>query len=995
MDAAQKRILKAVSLELRHLLEGRYDEHGRWMPGDLEERLASIGIWRDRDPKPLEELQHLSLDDHQARLVVDAYLQLRREAGISRAEAVAEFVRETAYTWVNRLLALRCMEARDLIDEVILQKEVYGGRSLAHHRLIGRNPALSAAADDGLFAMLVQAFTEQAKHLPLLFTPKAPGVALKPSVAALKRCIAYLSGTEAVRGQEPSTREVFQAPDALGWAYQYWNTEEKDRVFETVRTKKGAKIEGADIVPATQLYTEDYMVKFLVQNSLGATWAGIKPDTQLVEKWEYFIWNADRAPMAIKPVRDITFLDPACGSGHFLIEAFDLFFDMYMEEGEITGESAICASILTNNLFGIDIDQRAVQISEAALWMKAAEKAFGFTGTPTNLVATKIRLPRNKDHLRDFLVKHPEDKPLAPALEAVFEALQHADELGSLLLLEEPVEKELWLIKEREDEQASTIQTKSLFSEYTKPVQTLLPINTEDWDTWKTRTVERIREHFSEHAEVASLQEQFFGVEAEKGWKLFELLGREHDVVAANPPWMGSKNMGKTVYSYLARYYPSGKRDTYAAFVLRCTRLCKRGGYTAMITQQAWLFLKAFASMRSTEDSGSGDFKGLLNTVSWECLVQLGRYAFSELGNAVIQPALLIFRNQPPRSTQRIFGIRLKAPRLAHEQAEKLRACSKVHSSSIVSVVEQKALLSIPESPVVYWLRSRFFQILQSEDRVNLGRNRISGVHIGLCTGHNDRFVRFTWECSSDRDSWPFCARAGRYQKWWGLNSSNVLWKQKGREYSETGGSAVRSVDKMFRTGVTYGLMSSGAMGARLLTGDEMFEQASVSLIPYDTVLPEELLAILNTRVVSYLLRVVTQDLKFNAGYVERLPYVWPSEYAVTTVKSCVALKQRWCSIDPLERVYAGEMNIEEKSKLEAVLATLEGFVERCGVDSYSLDDADTAEIISETGSPAGWFPLLHLLDELPVLTELSVDIPEAVREHLLHHCRIQLAARG
>ena len=216
-------------------------------------------------------------------------------------KTVAEFVQETAYTWANRLLALRCMEARDLIDEVILQKDAYGGRSLEHSRMIRKQPEFCTAADDGLFAMLDQAFFEQAKHLPLLFTPKAPGVALKPSVAALKRCIAYLSGTEAVRGQEPATREVFQAPDALGWAYQYWNTEEKDRVFETVRTKKGAKIEGTDIIPATQLYTEDYMVKFLVQNSLGAKWVGTKPDTQLVDIWEYFVRDADCVPVEKKP----------------------------------------------------------------------------------------------------------------------------------------------------------------------------------------------------------------------------------------------------------------------------------------------------------------------------------------------------------------------------------------------------------------------------------------------------------------------------------------------------------------------------------------------------------------------------------------------------------------------------------------------------------------------------------------------------------------------
>ena len=129
---------------------------------------------------------------------------------------------------------------------------------------------------------------------------------------------------------------MFEAPDALGWAYQYWNVEEKDRVFTKVRTQR-AKIEGADIIPATQLYTEPYMVKFLVQNSLGATWMGMHPDSRLADGWEYYVRDADRTPVARKPVAEITLLDPAVGSGHFLLEAFDLFWGMYEEEGATHG----------------------------------------------------------------------------------------------------------------------------------------------------------------------------------------------------------------------------------------------------------------------------------------------------------------------------------------------------------------------------------------------------------------------------------------------------------------------------------------------------------------------------------------------------------------------------------------------------------------------------------------------------------------------------------
>ncbi len=161
----------------------------------IEQRLNQIGVWRDKAPKPVEELPHLSDPDRKAREVIDVYISYREETGVNRPEAMAEFIRESAYSWVNRLFTLRCMEARSIIDEVILQKEVYGNRSLVHHRFARKNPEACAGEDDGLFAVLFSVFTERAKELPFVFDTYSPAVCLRPSVPAIKRCIALLSGT--------------------------------------------------------------------------------------------------------------------------------------------------------------------------------------------------------------------------------------------------------------------------------------------------------------------------------------------------------------------------------------------------------------------------------------------------------------------------------------------------------------------------------------------------------------------------------------------------------------------------------------------------------------------------------------------------------------------------------------------------------------------------------------------------------------------------------
>ena len=531
MEDRLKKTLRAISLETRHILEGQNGE-----AGDLEQQLNRLGIWRNRS-KPIEEMPHLSTEDREGRRVVDAYLDFRQEAGVAREDAVTEFIRESSYTWANRLFALRIMEARGIIDEVILKKETYGGRSLVHNRFAKKNPEACRGEDDGLFEVLISEFQERSRDLPDLFNPEALATKHRPSVASLKRIIALLSGMEKPRGQEPATDEVFEASDAFGWMYQYWNSEEKDKVFEKLRTAKGFKIQGSDIIPATQLYTEPYMVKFLVQNSLGATWMGMYPESKLFEKWEYFVRDADRVPAKRKPVSEISFMDPACGSGHFHIEAFDLLYDMYVEEGVLKTPTEICTSLLNRNLFGIEIDERAVQITKAVLWMKALERAPDLDGTKLkdfheNIIATNIRLPKGKDHLEVFLQKHPEDEPLRTALETVFEGLEDVDELGSLIQIEKPVEKALQNIK----------SSLLLFGKDT------------GWEVWKKGVVLRLKDHFTVEGQATDLMQSFYGKSVGQGLTLFDILARRYDVVATNPPYMGSKSMGYAVKKYIGLY---------------------------------------------------------------------------------------------------------------------------------------------------------------------------------------------------------------------------------------------------------------------------------------------------------------------------------------------------------------------------------------------------------------------------------------------------------
>ncbi len=977
MEAGLKSRLKAIALELRRELEGFHDAGGAWHPGDLERRLGEIGVWRDRPPKPADELAYRTPEDLDARRVVDAYVKSHVEAGLDRERAIEELVREAAYTWANRLLALRCMEARGLIDDVILQKDSYGGRSLQHHRLAKRAPERCAGEDEGLFAVLSDEFERRAVELPLLFDPRAPEVALRPSVRAINRCVALLSGREAPKGQHPVTDEVFTAPDAAGWAYQYWNTEEKDRVFASARPPKRAKIAGADIIPATCIYTEPYMVKFLVQNSLGALWMGMHAASRLCETWNYYVRDADRAPVSRKPVREIAFLDPACGSGHFLIEAFDLFFEMYREEGELTEPAAICGAILEHNLFGIDIDERAVQIAAFALVMKAKERAPDFVPRRMNLVATNIRLPATKEHLDAFLRKHPEDAQLKPALVAIFDALAHADEFGSLLQIEEPVEKALRTLKAKYEAAGSPAEQKALWAEYQKPVQGKLPIGVASYDEWKERVLGRIREHFDADARSNDLGAAFFGEAGAKGVSLVDLLDRRYDVVAANPPYLGTKKQNGLLKGFLKTHYPAGQYDLYAAFLVRGRQLLKVGGIFAAVTRSTWLYQKWYVALRE-------------RSIDSRCLREialLGTGAFSDFGGDVVDVHLQVITETRNDN--------LAISSLAHESNKDVAlrgACGIGFAKKPFPLFEALPgkIISADASPALASLFTEF-DALSSQAKVTDSVVVVS------------RFLRFWWEVPHDAARWLNYSKGGAFSKWRGLEHYALDWQHDGARLKtyvlgRYPPSKFRLIVKeegvIGKPGLTWTTHAAGAFGVRLLSSKAIVSSKGPGIFVDDAHL-HTAIALLNSRVATYLLRIISPGQEFGYKYVERLPIpdlsAAPSEleslgtFCVKAKGDLIAtdLRERRCDIalyrhDPTTGVGEWIRGIQDRDlKLSVCLLAAEGAIERYASEAYRLPPSFESLVYQGTGLASGRLPRAG--DDVVVPEIDGIALPESI----------------
>jgi len=333
---------KQTKTKIKNLVLGFRDDFEK----EIENRLNNIGIYPDKEWKDGRSLPHLEKKQLDNRRRVAAFIKREEKIGIDRKTATKEFIKETSYTWINRLLGLKCMECRGLIEEMITIRPEYGDRSKYHRNFREKHPDLAAQADDGLIPCLFSAFKEVTEEIKVLFDPENEYSLVVPRYPFLKKAIQEIN--------DDLDYDTYREDEFLGWVYQYFNSREKDRVFEEVRTKK-KKIAGSDIINVTQLYTEKYMVRFLVENSLGAMWMEMYPDSHLCRNWEYFVRDPNNSIREPKPVKEITFLDPACGSGHFLLYAFDLYYDMYLEEG-IIPEDQIPEFILQHNLHGIDID---------------------------------------------------------------------------------------------------------------------------------------------------------------------------------------------------------------------------------------------------------------------------------------------------------------------------------------------------------------------------------------------------------------------------------------------------------------------------------------------------------------------------------------------------------------------------------------------------------------------------------------------------------------
>jgi len=818
-----------------------------------------------RLPVPKGDLLETSAEAQGNRKRIEQLLDDEVDAGLTREQAVSKLIKETAFTHLNRLVAFKLMETRGLVRSPLSRRHAANGFMM----WLGTRPPEEALYNQGdnpndrdgfgeaprdraYRHFLLWQCGELAKEIRVLFDADNVPSMLFPRPGVLKELIDALNSDDRKEDWAAGNEET------VGWVYQYFNAEEKATAFDKVFKKK-KKFEKTDIPAATQVFTPRWVVRFLVENSLGRLWFSMHPDSCLGDKLSYLVPLPASAPVAaVKPAKEIRILDPATGTMHFGLVAFDLLVEMYREElahagtrgwpgrASVQNESEIPGAILANNLFGIDIDLRAVQLAALALYLKAKTANKAATLTESNLACADVAIFRGQ-HLNKITNEMALPRGFTRELFVKFrDSLEEASMMGSLVRLEKHFQNF------QSDQLRQSIDT------------------------------------YVEKKRAEGIDESYFANETGKGVRLLTVLEQRYDIVFTNPPYMSQRNMNPAMKEFMSRKknYEKSKGDLYSAFIERCAELLAAEGRLAMITQQSFMFISSYENLRIM----------LLGASAIETMAHLGPRAFSEVtGEKVNTTAFVIRREQlemERREARGVYFRLVKEPdadskRSAFEQSLARRRASETDPR--VYEYRQGDFAAISGSPWVYWVTSGLRALFE---RLK-GLIEIAEPRQGLATADNFRFLKFWWEtgrsrirfeCRSQEESlqsaenWYPYMKGGSFLRWYGNQEYVINYGHNGKElkawadplYGNSGWSRIiKSPDFYFRRGATWTDLTTGKFSARLSPGGFVFDVSGSSVFPEDV---ELVLAVMNSTWAQYALKLINPTVHVQVGDLARLP---------------------------------------------------------------------------------------------------------------------------
>ncbi len=758
----------------------------------------------------------------------DFYHKWQSLAAAIRRHGLKDVAEEAAYTWFNRLMAIRIMTKNGLIPPVLQYESpgVYVPLIVSEARQ-GRLPQMNEEEwsrlmplldDDSRtaeqFSLLIVAFCHATPILHCCFGHIADytELLLPANILAEGGFVDLINHTDFI------AEEDYRSSELIGWLYQFYIAEKKDEVFAA----KG-KFTASEIPAATQIFTPNWIVKYMVQNTVGRIYLDNNPyETEVAQDWKYLVNPSEPTPddriLRYGDLTDLRLADLACGSGHILGEMFDMLYTLYINEGYSRREAI--EHIFRRNLTGIDIDTRAKQLAQFALLLKACQRDASFADCHCMPRVLDMTLPYpDKEHLTRALVDYimtDNGEAITELADAVC-LMDEADNLGSIM--------------------------KFGLSERTRNI---LAVRTEEYEQ-QTMTAESVSGLLPYMRIILALTEQY------------------HALVM-NPPYMGGGNMNVVLSNYVKKNYEAGKADLFSVFMqVAEERLAENGKY-GMINMQSWMFLSSFEKLRTH----------LLETLQIDSMLHLGPRTFDELSGEVVQNTAFVVTKHTPYTTGSYF--RLVDGKNCGDKERMFLAGENGYPH-----VSQQNFEKIPGCPIGYWVSEKIANIFF----YNTSIASFLDTRIGLITGDNEHYIRNWYEVSAENieyngslnKKWYPQSKGGEYRKWYGNNYSIIDWSNDGHELQtrlHDSGTRILAhnfnLDKKFLPAITWTKISSGNISFRRQPAGFLFNDASVNAFAQNESDLLYILGFLNTNLTKGFLRILNPTLNILPGSVSSLP---------------------------------------------------------------------------------------------------------------------------
>ncbi len=830
---ARRHLIEVVAYRMRFL---GIDENG--IAAEMAGSTPTLKLYDMGTSKPAEVADR----DIAKRVRLAAHIK-DHEANSNYKTAYETVVEEIAYTWFNRLIAIRFMEVNDYLPSGVRVLSSESGKRepdiVTQAVEVAEDQGFAITQDeiwklkdenklDELFRIM---FIQQCKKLhdvlPELFdnsmddyTELLLPISFIDDDGFIRHLVSDIDEADFDLNQQGQV-------EIIGWLYQYYNSEKKDAVFAAMSNK--VKVSKENIAAATQLFTPDWIVRYMVENSLGRLWTDGHPETSAKPNWKYYLEEAEqteevnaqlaeiRAGRKDMTPEQITFIDPCMGSGHILVYAFDVLMQIYLSCGYTERDAA--QKIVRHNLWGLDLDKRAYQLAYFAVMMKARQYDRRFLGRG---------ITPNLSHFQDLPAVN--NTMLEEPLQSFVQQFENADTYGSLITVE------------------------------------------------ANEDIDAAIDAFEGTIGFDRNQLEHFMV-------LYKILSQRYDVVCTNPPYMASDKMNANLKGYIEKHYLDFKSDFFSAFIVRCTQLAKRGGYLGFLTPYVWMFILTYEPLR----------KYLYNQKSVETLIQFEYSAFEE---AIVPICTFTMLNANVDKVSVYLRLTEFRGGMEVQRMKTLEAIDN-HDCGFYYEAVSDRFSKIPAMPIAYWASNNLFSDFEN----NKPLGDILPVRKGLTTADNNRFLRFWYEVKTVQidKKWFRTHKGGEFRKWYGNDENVVNWENNGAELKAFKNAVIRNEDYYFRKCFSWNDISSSKTGFRYVKGNSISNASGPSVYCENDDI-YYYLGLCNSKVVEYILTITCPTIHFEVGRIAELPVITDDSVKAkveSIAQSCVELsKNDWDSFE-------------------------------------------------------------------------------------------------